>query len=155
MKLQIKSTLGLGAFVAVMAMMSTSYAGVSEMKNYTPGHIDIGTLTITGKNAASYRPDTYKEFKKDPRMKHIDPKTAGLTYQPPHLSLALREPDLRQKFRMLGIQKCGTGYWKDGFEPENTALIGQALLKRTPVTLHNVTANDKGECFFESFSLNK
>jgi len=155
MKLKIKPTLGLSAFVAVMVMMSASYAGVSEMKNYTPGNIDVGTLTIlmNGISSASYRPDTYEEFKKDPRMKGFDPKSMGLTYNPPHLSLTLRDADTRIRFRKLGIQKCRIGYWKDGFEPKNTKLIAQAASKRIPVMLHNVTANDKGECFFERFTV--
>jgi len=155
MTLKIKPTLVLSAFVTVMVTMSTSYAGVSEIKTSTLGLIDVGTLTIAGKNRARYRPDNYKELKKNPMMKHINPKDTGLIHQPAHLGLTLHEANARIKFRKLGIQRCHSGFWKAGFEPDDTEAIEKALLKRKPLTLHNVTANKKGECFFESFTLNQ
>jgi len=99
-------------------------------------------------SSARYNPSTFESLKN----RNINPENMGIKNQPANLSIRVDDPSTMVKFNTERVKRCHTAYWKQGFKPENLDIVKTFKRKRLMLILHNVTAQDNGECFFETFS---
>ncbi|MDH5723239.1 MAG: hypothetical protein OEY94_07970 [Alphaproteobacteria bacterium] len=75
---------------------------------------------------------------------------------PHHIGFSVPDLDkMHTKFRELGVfRPCWAGTWEGKSDAKSIELLEKAIESRTPVILHNVTANKMFSryCSFDSFS---